>query len=91
MTKKHVVTGALGYTGKYITERLLKSGSSVISLTGHPGRPNHFGDRVTTAPFNFDAPTSLTRTLEGVDTLYSTPIGYALRMETLTTTPPWRT
>lgn len=38
----HVVTGAFGYTGKYITRRLLDIGHRVRTLTGHPDRPNHF-------------------------------------------------
>ena len=32
----NVVTGALGYTGKYITRLLLASGVQVKTLTGHP-------------------------------------------------------
>ena len=31
-----VVTGAFGYTGRYITGRLLESGRAVKTLTGHP-------------------------------------------------------
>ncbi len=38
----HVVTGAFGYTGKYIARRLLDIGHRVRTLTGHPDRPNHF-------------------------------------------------
>lgn len=72
MTITHAVTGAFGYTGKYITQRLLESDATVTTLTGHPDRPNHFGERVSTAPFNFDNPTALTRTLKGVDTLFNT-------------------
>ncbi|MEW6663250.1 MAG: NAD-dependent epimerase/dehydratase family protein [Bacillota bacterium] len=49
----HVVTGAFGYTGKYITRRLLAMGKKVITLTDHPGRPNPFGTQVPAVPFNF--------------------------------------
>ena len=72
MPQTHVVTGAFGYTGKYITRRLLESGATVTTLTGHPDRPNLFGERVSIAPFNFDNSTALTRTLEGADTLFNT-------------------
>ena len=33
-----VVTGALGFTGKYIVRRLLSRGNSVRTLTAHPER-----------------------------------------------------
>ena len=36
MIRTHVVTGAFGYTGKYIARRLLEAGSKVTTLTGHP-------------------------------------------------------
>ena len=72
MTKNHVVTGAFGYTGKYITRKLLESGSTVTTLTGHPDTPSEFGHRVKTAPFNFGNAPELTRTLEGADTLFNT-------------------
>jgi uncharacterized protein YbjT (DUF2867 family) len=74
----NIVTGALGYTGKYITRRLLERGKRVKALTGHPGRPNPFGDRVSVAAFNFDRPQELTRTLEGATTFYNT---YWVRFE----------
>jgi hypothetical protein len=32
----------------------LEQGKRVKTLTGHPDRPNPFGDRVSVAPFNFD-------------------------------------
>ena len=54
MADVDVVTGAFGYTGRYITGRLLESGRSVKTLTGHPNRPSPFGNRVGVAPFDFD-------------------------------------
>src|SRR3990172_13145165 len=67
-----VVTGAFGYTGKYITRRLLAMGKSVRTLTGHPARSNPFGERVSVAPFHFDNPPALTESLRGATTLYNT-------------------
>ena len=49
----HAVTGAFGYSGKYIAQRLLAEGRDVITLTGSPDRPNPFGDRVRAFPFDF--------------------------------------
>ena len=67
-----VVTGAFGYTGRYITRRLLAMGRRVRTLTGHPDRPNPFGERVEVAPFHFDAPEQLVASLQGATTLYNT-------------------
>ena len=72
MALTHVVTGASGYTGRYITHRLLESGAQVRSLTGHPDRPSPFGNRVQMLPYNFDDPDALARSLEGSDTLFNT-------------------
>jgi nucleoside-diphosphate-sugar epimerase len=68
----HAVTGAFGYSGKYIALRLLAEGRDVITLTGSPNRPNPFGDRVQAVPFNFDKPEQLAKSLEGVEVLYNT-------------------
>lgn len=68
----HAVTGAFGYTGRYIAERLLSSGQRVITLTNNSKRPNPFGERVKAYPFNFHDPGSLRVALTGVDTLYNT-------------------
>ena len=68
----NIVTGAFGYTGKYITQKLLSMGKKVKTLTGHPNRPNPFGNQVSIAPFHFDNPAELTRALQGATTLYNT-------------------
>lgn len=68
----NVVTGAFGYSGKYIARRLLSMGEQVRTLTGHPNRRNPFGDQVSVAPFNFDEQKQLTDNLRGVTTLYNT-------------------
>lgn len=68
----NIVTGAFGYTGKYIAQKLLDMGKKVKTLTGHPNRPNPFGDRVSIAPFNFDKPENLIRSLQGATILYNT-------------------
>ena len=68
----HVVTGAFGYTGKYITERLLAAGANVRTLTNSPHRANPFGDRVDAHRFHFDQPDRLAASLEGAEVLYNT-------------------
>ena len=72
MAPRDVVTGAFGYTGKYITQRLIAAGRGVLTLTSKPDRPNPFGEAVTAAPFNFDKPQELARSLNGIDTIYNT-------------------
>jgi len=68
----NAVTGAFGYTGKYIARRLLQLGEPVITLTGHPGRPNEFGAAVKAFPFRFDDPGAMAESLAGVRVLYNT-------------------
>lgn len=68
---KIAVTGAFSYSGKYITRRLLAQGHEIITLTGHPERPDPFGGRVKAFPLDFDE-SALTRSLGGVNMLYNT-------------------
>jgi len=70
--KLNIVTGAFGYTGRYITQRLLSMGEKVRTITGHPDRPNPFSGQVDAFPFNFDNPTKLAESMEGATTLYNT-------------------
>ncbi len=70
--EKHAVTGAFGYSGKYIAQRLLDKGHNVITLTNSLDRPSPFGDSVKAHPFNFDKPEELAASLEGVKVLYNT-------------------
>lgn len=72
MPKTHAVTGAAGYTGKYIARLLLERGDEVRSLTGHPDRPNPFDRPIETVPLAFDYPDALAKSLEGADTLFNT-------------------
>jgi uncharacterized protein YbjT (DUF2867 family) len=67
-----VVTGATGYLGRHIAERLLSAGRRVRTLTGHPGRPSPLRDRVEVAPYRFDDVEALAETLRGARTLYIT-------------------
>lgn len=68
----HVVTGALGYTGRVVTERLLARGDRVRTLTNSPNRPNRFGAGLEICPLAFDDPAALRRSLEGADVLFNT-------------------
>lgn len=67
-----VVTGAFGYSGKYIARRLLDSGRRVRTLTNSPHRQNPFGSVVEAHPYNFDRPDELTRSLLGATVLVNT-------------------
>jgi uncharacterized protein YbjT (DUF2867 family) len=67
-----VVTGAFGYTGQYITQRLLKAGRRVRTITGHPKRANSLASQIEIAPMNFHDPASLVQSLRGASVLYNT-------------------
>ncbi len=71
-TTLHAVTGAFGYSGKYITKRLLDRGHKVVTLTNSPDRANPFAGRVKPYPLNFDNLEELTWSLRGVSVLYNT-------------------
>ena len=66
------VTGAFGYSGKYIAKRLLDNGQRVITLTNSLSRANPFGDRIKAFPYDFDQPGLLAEHLQGVSVLYNT-------------------
>jgi NADH dehydrogenase len=66
------VTGAFGYSGRYIAERLLAAGHEVLTLTSSLKRENPFGGRVTAVPFDFEEPHRLRDSLRGVDALANT-------------------
>lgn len=68
----HAVTGAFGFSGQYITKRLLAAGEDVITLTNSPKRPSSFGGKVRAYPFRFDDPAAMAESLAGVDVLYNT-------------------
>ncbi len=68
----HAVTGAFGYSGKYIARQLLARGNRVITLTNSTDRHNEFGGRIPAFPFHFDRPDALARSLAGVEVLYNT-------------------
>jgi nucleoside-diphosphate-sugar epimerase len=69
---KVTVTGAFGYSGRYIAKRLLEAGHSVTTLTNSCGRENPFGGKVQAFPFHFDQPSRLRQSLQGVDALINT-------------------
>jgi NADH dehydrogenase len=70
--ERHAVTGASGYSGKYIARRLLDAGHEVITLTNSLHRENPFGEQVQAYPFNFDHPAQLVDSLRDVAVLYNT-------------------
>jgi uncharacterized protein YbjT (DUF2867 family) len=67
----HMVTGAFGYSGKYIARRLLAAGLPVATLTNSPARPSDLGGTVRALPLRFDV-ASLSESLAGSAVLYNT-------------------
>jgi NADH dehydrogenase len=74
----NVVTGSFGFIGRHITQRLLKRGQTVRTITTHPDKPNPFGSEVEARPYAFDYPKELEASLRGADVLYNT---YWIRFE----------
>jgi len=84
---KVAITGALSYSGRYLSKTLLSS-SPVTSILNLSRRSTPFVDchvlkdsdlsRITTSPLNFDSHASMVETLTGVDVLFCT---YWIRFE----------
>ena len=68
----HVVTGAFGYTGKYIATELLRRGIRVRTLTNSPHRENPFGGAVEVHPLDFSDRDGLVESLRGAAALHNT-------------------
>jgi NADH dehydrogenase len=67
----HIVTGAYGFSGKYIARRLLEAGHQVRTLTNSIDRENPFGDKVKAYAFNFDNKDKMIKSLQGGTVLYN--------------------
>ena len=68
----HVVTGAFGYTGRWIAHQLLEQGEKVRTLTNAVGRDDPFDGRVEVHPLDFEDRAALVESLRGADVLYNT-------------------
>jgi NADH dehydrogenase len=66
------VTGAFGYSGRYIARRLLAAGHRVITLTNSQSRRDPFERKVQAFPFHFDQPSLLKESLQGTEVLINT-------------------
>ena len=67
-----VVTGAFGYTGRYLTRRLLAEGRTVRTLTNKPPEPADDRTGIEVHPLVFEQPERLVEALRGAGTLYNT-------------------
>ena len=68
----HTVTGAFGYSGKYIAQKLLAEQHAVLTLTNSIHRANNFAGQVSVRPLSFDRPDELTQSLHNTEVLYNT-------------------
>jgi len=68
----HVVTGAFGFSGRYITSRLIQKGIHVRTLTGKSPSFSPFNGVVKAFPLNFGYPAQLAESLKGAEVLYNT-------------------
>jgi NADH dehydrogenase len=68
----HVVTGAFGFSGRYIARRLLSEGRRVRTLTNKPANGDPLASRIGVRPLRFDDRTALVESLRGAAALYNT-------------------
>jgi len=68
----HVVTGAFGFSGRFIASRLLAAGLQVRTLTNSLHREHPFGDKIAALAFHFDDHAALVESLRGASVLYNT-------------------
>jgi NADH dehydrogenase len=68
----HAVTGAFGYSGRYMAKRLLARGYAVVTLTNTQPEKDPFDGRIRAYPLRFDQTGELRASLQGVQVLYNT-------------------
>ncbi len=68
----NIVTGAFGFSGRYIAQRLLSMGQRVRTLTAHPNPGQPFAGEVEIASLDFSRSDELARSLSGATVLYNT-------------------
>ncbi|MCH1537134.1 MAG: SDR family oxidoreductase, partial [Candidatus Poseidonia sp.] len=68
----HVVTGAFGYSGRWIAHHLLKQDVHVRTLTNAVGRDDPFDGKVEVHGLDFNDMDRLVASLEGAEVLYNT-------------------
>ena len=69
---RHAVTGAFGFTGRALAERLLEGGDEVVTLTRRSGAGDPLASRIKVRLFDTTRPDDLASSLAGVDTLFNT-------------------
>ena len=67
-----VVTGAFGFTGRFIARRLMAQGRRIKTLTNHPKRPGAEDIEAEVAPLQFDDRDALVESMRGGEVLYNT-------------------
>jgi NADH dehydrogenase len=66
------LTGAFGFTGRALAERLLADGHDLVTLSRRSGDGDPLRERLRVEPFDTDRPDRLAASLAGVDTLFNT-------------------
>ena len=66
------VTGAFGFTGRFIARRLMDMERPLKTLTNHPSRPGAEDIKADVAPLQFTDRDALVESLRGADVLYNT-------------------
>ncbi|MBV43918.1 MAG: epimerase [Euryarchaeota archaeon] len=67
-----IVTGAFGYSGRWVAHQLLTEGARIRTLTNAVGRDDPFDGRIEVHPLDFQDRTSLVESLRGADVMYNT-------------------
>lgn len=67
--QKHVLTGAFGYTGRYLAHRLLEAGAEVATLTNKAVPAD---SSIAGAPFDFERPETMIEFMAGAEVFYNT-------------------
>ncbi|MEW5818578.1 MAG: NmrA family NAD(P)-binding protein [Cyanobacteriota bacterium] len=68
----HIVTGAFGYTGRYIARELINRNIKVITLSNALNRPDYFNGSVKKIEFSFDNHELLVNIMKQGSVLYNT-------------------
>jgi NADH dehydrogenase len=69
---RDAVTGAFGYTGRAIAERLLAAGREVVTLSRRSGEGDPLRSQLDVRPFHPVDRAATVESLRGIDTLYNT-------------------